>query len=112
MGQRNMPFYSMARSGGSYALPLSWPGLLIGLIVLVFIWVAFFDSHSLWRYWELKQQHRYLIRSNQELRAEIARLQQEIVLLRRDPRTIERIAREQYGMRRPGETVYRLVPRP
>lgn len=82
------------------------------LAALVLIWVVWFDSHSLWRRWELERQRARLIQANRELQAEIARLQREIALLRHDPRTIERIAREEYGMRRPGETIYRLMPRP
>src|SRR5215510_7766475 len=42
----------------------------------------------------------------QELRAENGRIAAEIDALRRDPRAIERIAREELGLARPGETVF------
>ena len=42
------------------------------------------------------------------LRAENARLGSEITSLRSDPRAIERIAREELGLARPGETVFIL----
>lgn len=42
----------------------------------------------------------------EELRAENGRLAAEIEALRRDPRAIERLAREQLGLARPGETVF------
>ena len=53
-------------------------------------------------------------RQLQELRAENARLAGEILSLRTDPRSIERIAREELGLVRPGETVFliREEPRP
>ena len=35
-------------------------------------------------------------------------LRAEIVRFRRDPVTLERLARERFGMARPGETVYRV----
>jgi cell division protein FtsB len=44
----------------------------------------------------------------QDLRAENRRLATEIESLRSDPRAIERIAREQLGLARPGETVFIL----
>lgn len=40
-------------------------------------------------------------RMGDSLRAEIARFQ-------RDPGTLERLARERFGMARPGETIYRV----
>lgn len=81
---------------------------LIGIVVLVAaLWFAFFDSHSLAR--RLAWHHEY-----RQLSAENAQLQQEIDLLEArldqplSDEVIEKIAREQYGMRRPGETVYRI----
>jgi cell division protein FtsB len=41
-----------------------------------------------------------------ELRAENARLATEIRALKTDPRAIERVAREELGLARPGETVF------
>lgn len=43
-----------------------------------------------------------------EMRGENLRLAAEIRSLRSDPRAIERIAREQLGLARPGETVFIL----
>jgi cell division protein FtsB len=42
----------------------------------------------------------------EELRQENGRLAAEIQALKRDPRAIERIAREELGLARPGETVF------
>lgn len=48
----------------------------------------------------------------EELRAENGRLATEIEALRRDPRAIERLAREQLGLARPGETVFVIREEP
>jgi cell division protein FtsB len=47
-----------------------------------------------------------LAREIEDIRAENVRLAAEIRALRTDPRAIERIAREQLGLARPGETVF------
>jgi cell division protein FtsB len=52
-------------------------------------------------------------RQLEELRAENGRLAGEILALRTDPRAIERLAREELGLSRPGETVFLIrEPRP
>ncbi len=58
----------------------------------------------------LEQQRRAeeLRRDLEGLRAENGRLAEEIVALRSDPRAIERRAREELGLARPGETVFIL----
>ncbi|MEM1042776.1 MAG: septum formation initiator family protein [Bacteroidota bacterium] len=78
--------------------------LLLGLAVAA-VWFAFFDSHS------LVQRVRYYAEA-QALAAENTRLQEANRALERDldaglsDEVVEQVAREQYGMRRPGETVY------
>lgn len=47
-----------------------------------------------------------LARQIDELRAENGRLARDIAALRSDPRAIERLAREELGLARPGETVF------
>ena len=58
-----------------------------------------------------------LRRAEQKEREEIARLRRAVdslgrvaVAIERDPRVQERVARESFGMIRPGEFLYRLVP--
>lgn len=98
-------------------LPMPFPSLpsssrlrrriLLGGLALLLGWLAFFDSHS------LLQRGRYAYELNR-LSAENERLQAENSALSQHIRsglsnaTVERVAREQYGMRRPGETVYRI----
>ena len=76
---------------------------LVGLA----LWVAFFDSHSILRRVgyareldRLTAENAQLVAENEQLSARIER--------GLDDATLERVAREEYGMRRPGERVYRV----
>jgi len=83
-------------------------GALIGGAVLVLVlWIGFIDSHSVWKRASASSELQRLQRENAHLEAQI--LYFETML--QGPLTdeaIERAAREQYGMRRSGETVYPL----
>jgi cell division protein FtsB len=81
--------------------------LFLGLGLLAG-WLAFFDSHSLLRRATYAHRLHELQEENERLRAENAALQERLAA-GLDPTTVERVAREQYGMRRPGETVYRVT---
>ena len=83
--------------------------VLVAAALLPLGWIAFFDSHSIAR--RIAWHHEYieLREENERLRADIAHLGEQI---QRDltDEIVEKIAREQYAMRRPGETVYRIQP--
>ena len=84
--------------------------LLLGLAALA-VWVAFFDSHSVLRRVGYARELDRLTVENERLAAENESLSAQ---LERglDDATLERVAREQYGMRRPGERVYRVEAAP
>jgi cell division protein FtsB len=84
---------------------LRW--LAAGLAALLLIWITFFDSHSLLRRYQWHQELERLTKENQRLREDIRRLESQIDQPLSDE-TVEEIAREEYGMKRPGETVYRM----
>ncbi|PSQ99536.1 MAG: septation ring formation regulator EzrA [Bacteroidetes bacterium QS_9_68_14] len=93
---------------GSRAGPLRlgrW--LLLATVVALAVWVAFFDSHSIQKRLRFQQQHARLTAENDSLRCQIETLEAKLEHPVADS-TVERIAREEYGMRRPGETVYRV----
>lgn len=71
------------------------------------LWVAFFDSHSVWRRASYARELDRLTEENAALTAENAALSERLEA-GLDAETVEEIAREQYGMRRPGERVYRV----
>ena len=62
----------------------------------------------------LRQQERAeaLAREIEALRMDNRRLASEIAALRSDPRAIERLAREELGLTRPGETVFLIREEP
>ena len=80
--------------------------LVFGLVGLG-VWVAFFDSHSVYRRVSYAHELDRLVVENRQLAAqnEVLSDQLEDGL---DAAHLERVAREQYGMRRPGERVYRV----
>lgn len=91
---------------------LSRPRLRRRLILLFLValaaWVGLLDSHSLWRRVGYARELHALVDENRTLERENAAASARI----NDglsPATVERVAREQYGMRRPGETVYPVV---
>lgn len=81
--------------------------LIAIVLVALALWLAFFDSHSILRRIQYARQLDRVTEENQELviRNEDLERQIEAGLT---PERIEKVAREQYGMRRPGETVYRV----
>jgi cell division protein FtsB len=90
--------------------PLRWKrSFLVSVLVLfLVIWFGFFDTYSLWTRFQMERDKRDLIKRTEQLVAETELLKKRIESLRNDPALLERIAREEYGMRRPGETVYRI----
>jgi cell division protein FtsB len=85
---------------------IRYQGRLLALgIVLVLFWVAFLDSHSLYKRWTWQRELSELTEQNEMLLQEIARLRAALEEELTDEE-VERLAREQYGMQRPGETVH------
>lgn len=91
---------SLPRSGQSVS---RWIG--IGVVAVVLLWVLFFDSHSVLKRVSWHQEHEALTAENKELRQQIDALEKKLGEPLPDA-VVERIAREEYGMKRPGETVY------
>lgn len=81
--------------------------VFIGLALLTVLWVAFFDSHSLLKRAQWHWEAQSLEAENEQLREETQALEGQIKALEAES-TIEEIAREEFGMHRPGETVYRV----
>lgn len=86
------------------------PGLLKRWIFIAgagfaLFWFLFLDSHSLLSRIQWHREHVRLETENEQLRAQIADLEARLARPLTDLE-IERIAREQYGMTRPGDVVY------
>jgi cell division protein FtsB len=84
----------------------SW---LIGLLAaFVAAWFLFFDTHSLMTKVKLESQKKDLIERTKEYQKRTAELEQKINDLDTNPELLEKIAREDYGMRKTDETVYKI----
>jgi cell division protein FtsB len=80
---------------------------LIVLGVIVLLWVLFLDSHSVFNRVRWYREADDLREENRRIEARISEVREELGR-RSDDKEVERIAREAYGMRRDGETVYRV----
>jgi cell division protein FtsB len=82
---------------------------LFSVLALIALVVgSLFGDKGLLHVMEQQRRTHDLERQLEALRAENARLYTDILALRSDERAIERLAREQLGLARPGETVFLL----
>ena len=82
--------------------------VIIGLF-LAFLFV-FAGPYGVINMISIHKDKKILMGKISKLKAERDSLTEEIRLLQTDNKEIERIAREQYGMAKPGEKVYKIVP--
>ncbi|NNE48344.1 MAG: septum formation initiator family protein [Rhodothermales bacterium] len=80
---------------------------VLAAISFVIVWLTFFDSHSLVKRIAWHRELGQLQQANEELELEISHLETEIEKGLSDER-VEQIAREEYHMKKPEETVYRI----
>lgn len=95
------------------SLPLRRKALLLfsALAFVALLVSALFGDKGLLRLAEQRERTRALEQQVEGLRAENAELAHAITALKSDPRAIERLAREELGLLRPGETVFVLADR-
>lgn len=92
--------------------PLNWKRsiLISTLIGFVAIWFLFFDTYSLLTKVQLELKKKELIERTEEYQNLTIELETKIEDLESNPDLLEKIAREDYGMRKPNETVYNIKP--
>lgn len=84
----------------------------------VYLWIgigalllfAFLYLPGLSRYQELRSEEERISRELADLQRQIKSLQEEKSLLEKDQAYLEKVIREELGLVRPGEMVYKLVP--
>jgi cell division protein FtsB len=81
--------------------------IIILVLFLLFLYLLFDNKGVITRI-RLESQHREWLEKLKADSAETKRLQEQIKALESDKKTIEKTAREKYGMAREGETVYRV----
>ncbi len=87
----------------AWLLPTS---LLVLAIVSVPLLVL--DERGLPRYRALRDEEAQLTRQNEALRLEVRALARDVQALRSDESSVERIARDELGMVRPGEILFQF----
>jgi cell division protein FtsB len=83
--------------------------VLLGVAVYYAVWGGEYSAFDLRR---LAVQKQDLTEQLTESQRQVDSLKTLAELLERDPITIERVARERFGMIREGEVLYRFVPTP
>ena len=82
------------------------------ILVLALAVGSLFGDRGILQLVQQKEREAELAQELEALRTENLRLAGEIVSLRTDPRAIERLAREELGLVRPGETVFLIRDEP
>ena len=85
-----------------------WIGVAIVVLALIFALEG--GEYSIWDWWKLRAQEKEEKAAVTGLQRTVDSLDKVLKGVQTDPRVQERIAREQYGMIRKGEFLYRLVP--
>lgn len=68
-----------------------------------------FGTPTFWELIKRRQERSFLQNQLEQLKAENVHLQKQIKTLQKDPLAIERIARQELGMLKPGEIEYRFI---
>lgn len=83
-------------------------GVALGVFVAGIAFGAFGGEYGSFDWLQLKGQVRDERAAIEELKVQLDSLQREADALEHDPATQERVAREQFGMIRPGEILFRV----
>ena len=83
---------------------------VLWMIVALLILFAFLYLPGLSRFQELRLEEERISKELTDLNQQMARLREEKELLQKDQAYLEKVIREELGLVRPGEMVYKLVP--
>jgi cell division protein FtsB len=83
--------------------------LAVGALVLVILAFTVFGERGLLNLVRYQKERQELVAEAERLKAENQRLREEIERLKNDPSLIERLAREELGMVKPGELVIQFA---
>ena len=96
------PIWAFARRRASMLMGIALAALLIHDV---------FGEHGFLAMRRARIEAEELQQEIQKINAENARLAEEVKALKSDPRIIERIAREEMGLAKPGELIFKLPPK-
>ena len=89
-------------------LPQRWPIYLIGALILLLSLVTLVGERGALHLWRLRGEKVRLDEQNYRLQKENESLRQRVLSIRNDDDYLEKLAREELNMTRPGEIVYRF----
>lgn len=74
--------------------------------ILFIVWMLFFDHNNLFLHLGYRNELSELKENKKYYQEQIDKTRTEVDLIKKDPRWVEKVAREQYLMRRENEDVY------
>jgi cell division protein FtsB len=80
----------------------------IMIVLLVMGFLILFGKKGLIDNYKMQQMVKELSTINEQMLKDNNKLKQEILLLRKDPKYIERLARDELGMVKKGDIIYRM----
>ena len=89
-------------------VPQRWPIYLFGSLILVFSLVTAIGKHRALHLWRLRGEKDRLDEQNFRMQKENSILRERIYRIRNDDAFLEKLAREELNLVRPGEVVYRF----
>ncbi len=98
-----------------FRLPTHWPHFLLATLILLLLLVTIVGERGALHLWRLRGEKAQLDEQNYRLQKANEELRQKITRIRNDNRYLEKLAREELNLVRPGEVVYRFPktePRP
>jgi cell division protein FtsB len=107
-GPRQYPYRDQKKAASPVKKYIGRAVLIGGLLVLVYFYL--FGDYGVQRIRKQKQEIAELERTVEQLRQQQQELKETIELLKTDPEYIEKIAREEYGLVKQGEIIYKVVP--
>ena len=93
-------------------VPRRWPIYLFGSLILMLTLVTIVGTHGALHLWRLRGEKDRLDEQNFRMQKENANLRERIYRIRNDDAFLEKLAREELNLVRPGEVVYRFPSQP
>ena len=81
---------------------------ILGVALLLLAVQDVFGAHGFLAMWHTQQEMKKLQGEVSRLNKENSSLSNQVTSLKTDPKTIERIAREEMGLARPGEMIFKM----
>ena len=91
-----------------FRLPANWPLYLLASLILLLLLVTIVGERGALHLWRLRSEKTQLDEQNYRLQKTNEELRQRIARIRNDNRYLEKLAREELNLVRPGEVVYRF----